>query len=401
MNDSTLLKPGWTWVKFGDVVRLNTDRCADPAGNGIERYVGLEHIEPEDLRIRRWGLVAEGTTFTNRFQPGQVLFGKRRAYQRKVAVADFAGVCSGDIYVFEPKDERLLPELLPFLCQTESFFEYAVGTSAGSLSPRTNWTQLANYEFALPPLEEQRRIIITLQNASELLDSYRDLCEKANIQYLSAIIHLFQNGVKGGIIMEQNKLSYPADWQLLRIDSCFHLQLGKMSSAKSREGANHQLYLKNNNVLWGEFDFSELSSMSFDEEEQKKFALKKGDLLVCEGGEIGRAAVWNEEYPGLFYQKAIHRLRPKSDKHSTELLMHYLRYCSLRGILNSIATGTTITHLPAEKLAALTLPFPPEEEQKVIVNILNNNWQAVKLIQSRVNAALETYKALLTGMLEG
>jgi hypothetical protein len=70
------------------------DRVADPAAAGVERFVGLEHIEPEDLRIRRWGLVAEGTTFTNLFRPGQVLFGKRRAYQRKVAVAEFEGVCS-------------------------------------------------------------------------------------------------------------------------------------------------------------------------------------------------------------------------------------------------------------------------------------------------------------------
>ena len=135
MRDATL-KPGWTRVSFGDVVKLNTDRFADPAAAGIERYMGLEHIEPEDLRIRRWGFVADGTTFTNCFRPGQVLFGKRRAYLRKVAVADFEGVCSSDIYVFESKDpDVLLPGLLPFLCQTEGFFQHAVGTSAGSLSP--------------------------------------------------------------------------------------------------------------------------------------------------------------------------------------------------------------------------------------------------------------------------
>jgi len=102
---------------FSDVVHLNTDRIKDPLSEGIERYVGLEHITPKDLRIRSWGLVAEGTTFTNYFKPGQVLFGKRRAYQRKVAVADFSGVCSSDIYVFESKDpQKLLPELLPFIC---------------------------------------------------------------------------------------------------------------------------------------------------------------------------------------------------------------------------------------------------------------------------------------------
>ena len=155
---------------------------------GVERYVGLEHLTPEDLRIRSWGLVAEGTTFTNYFKPGQVLFGKRRAYQRKVAVADFSGVCSGDIYVFESKDPQvLLPELLPFICQTEGFFSYAVSTSAGSLSPRTNWTQLANYEFALPPLEEQRRIATWLIASAEMLESLRNLIRQAEKQYLSLL----------------------------------------------------------------------------------------------------------------------------------------------------------------------------------------------------------------------
>jgi type I restriction enzyme S subunit len=78
------LKPGWRRVKLGDVVQLSKTRCADPLAEGVERYVGLEHLEPGDLRIRNWGNVADGVTFTSVFQPGQVLFGKRRAYQRKV-----------------------------------------------------------------------------------------------------------------------------------------------------------------------------------------------------------------------------------------------------------------------------------------------------------------------------
>ena len=126
-------------MKFGDVVPLSKARCADPLTEGVERYVGLEHLEPGDLRIRNWGNVADGVTFTSVFKPGQVLFGKRRAYQRKVAVADFSGVCSGDIYVMETKDAQvLLPELLPFIYQTDAFFDHTVGTSAGSPSPRTN-----------------------------------------------------------------------------------------------------------------------------------------------------------------------------------------------------------------------------------------------------------------------
>lgn len=156
-------KRGWKRVKFGEVVRLVKETCKDPVAAGISRVIGLEHLEPGDLRVRSWNDIADGTTFTTRVRPGQVLFGKRRAYQRKVAVADFDAICSGDIYVFESANpERLLPGLLPFLCQTDAFFDHAVGTSAGSLSPRTNWTSLAEYEFALPPLEEQTDILRAL-----------------------------------------------------------------------------------------------------------------------------------------------------------------------------------------------------------------------------------------------
>jgi type I restriction enzyme S subunit len=168
------LKPGWKRVKLGEVVRLNKETCKDPEAAGINRVIGLEHLEPGDLRVRSWADVADGTTFSNRVRPGQVLFGKRRAYQRKVAVADFDAICSGDIYVFETADQtQLLQELLPFICQTDSFFDYAIGTSAGSLSPRTNWKSLAEYEFALPPLEEQRRLV-------EALSAFRKYQEKFN-----------------------------------------------------------------------------------------------------------------------------------------------------------------------------------------------------------------------------
>src|SRR5436309_3508022 len=105
------LRDGWTRVAFGDVVRLSGERSRNPGEEGFKRYVGLDHLDPGDLKIRRWGEIADGTTFTCVFRPGHVLFGKRRAYQHKVAVADFSGLCSGDIYVFETKGPHLLPGL--------------------------------------------------------------------------------------------------------------------------------------------------------------------------------------------------------------------------------------------------------------------------------------------------
>jgi type I restriction enzyme M protein len=157
----------WTRVRFGDVVENLNDTERNPAEAGLERFIGLEHLEPGSLHIRTWGSIRNGTTFTRRCLPGQVLFGKRRAYQRKVAVAEFDAVVSGDIYVLAAKNDRLLSELLPFICLSERFFQHAVGTSAGSLSPRTNWSSLANFEFDLPPLDQQRRIAEILWAADE------------------------------------------------------------------------------------------------------------------------------------------------------------------------------------------------------------------------------------------
>ena len=151
-------KTSWTPVRFGDVVENVNETESDPTAAGIERYVGLEHLEPGSLHIRTWGDVAEGTTFTRWCRLGQVLFGKRRAYQRKVAVAEFDAVVSGDIYVLASKNEQLLQELLPFICLSERFFQHAVETSAGSLSPRTNWSSLSEFQFSLPLLDQQRQI---------------------------------------------------------------------------------------------------------------------------------------------------------------------------------------------------------------------------------------------------
>ena len=177
----------WKRVRFGDVVQNVNETERSPAKAGIERFIGLEHLVPGSLHVRAWGDVADGTTFTRRCRPGQVLFGKRRAYQRKVAVAEFDAVVSGDIYVFSPKDERLLSELLPFLCMSERFFLHAVETSAGSLSPRTNWSSLTSFEFDLPPLDRQRRIAEMLWAVDDCIIKGHALCESLKAFYAAIL----------------------------------------------------------------------------------------------------------------------------------------------------------------------------------------------------------------------
>lgn len=129
-------------VKLGDVaIESRETYKGDKRGLPI---VGLEHITPEEVTLSNWATDTENT-FTKMFRKGDMLFGRRRAYLKKAAQAPFDGICSGDITVIRAKADKLLPDLLPFIIQNDDLFDFAVGKSAGSLSPRVKWENLKNY----------------------------------------------------------------------------------------------------------------------------------------------------------------------------------------------------------------------------------------------------------------
>lgn len=388
------LKPGWRWVKFGDVVRLSRERCADPAAAGLERYVGLENLDTQDLRIRRWGSVAEGTTFTNRFRSGQVLFGKRRAYQRKIALADFDGVCSSDIYVFEPASDVLLRGMLPFVCQADRFFEHAVGTSAGSLSPRTNWDSLARYEFALPPPDEQVALGQLMAASASEHDAARDSGVAAQLVRRSLLLRLCEHGTRGGCTVGSGCGPIPSSWEALPLGRRYQVQLGKMISEKARIAPGRTPYIRNANVQWGRLELSDIATMAFSGREREKFELRLGDILACEGRHVGKSAMWRDEIPGACYQKSLHRLRRLSDQDLPEWLLACLEYYSLTGRFRGDTGETTIPHLPAEKLRALIFPFPPREEQEEICTTLQGCDRSIAAAEQRVDRSAELGRQL-------
>lgn len=146
-----------TSTTFGEIAEC--DKKYPEHNKGVERFVGLEWIEADNFQLQGFGLIANGTTFSKRFSKGDVLFGKRRAYLKKVGVADFDGICSGDILVIRAKAKKILPELLPFYISSEAFINHAVSTSAGSLSPRTKWKDLAELEVSIPDIKTQEKIL--------------------------------------------------------------------------------------------------------------------------------------------------------------------------------------------------------------------------------------------------
>lgn len=164
--------------RFDELADQINDRVM-PDEADVERYVGLEHLDPDSLRIRRWGDTSEVESTKLLFQPGDIIFGKRRVYQRKVAVADFEGICSAHAMVLRAKRETVLPEFLPFFMQSNLFMERALRISVGSLSPTINWKALAKEEFLLPPIQEQARLLEVLVPAQSYRDGLTALADSA------------------------------------------------------------------------------------------------------------------------------------------------------------------------------------------------------------------------------
>lgn len=175
-------------VLLGDVAIEHKETCkGDKDGYPI---VGLEHLIPGEITLTTWNEGSENT-FTKMFRKGNVLFGRRRAYLKKAAVAPFDGICSGDITVIEAKPDRILPELLPFIIQNDALFDFAIGKSAGSLSPRVKWEHLKNYKFDLPDMDKQRELATLLWSMDDTKKSYQKLISATDELVKSQFMELF------------------------------------------------------------------------------------------------------------------------------------------------------------------------------------------------------------------
>lgn len=395
MSDKTnkSLKPGWRHVKIGDVVQLSKARSQDPLADGIERYVGLEHLEPGDLRVRKWGNVADGVTFTSMFQPGQLLFGKRRAYQRKVAVADFSGVCSGDIYVLETKDSKvLLPELLPFICQTDAFFDHAVGTSAGSLSPRTNWTSLADFEFALPPIREQPRMLERLSSAQSAVDELSSV-----IGSLDALIKSFR----------ENHFSALPPELYGRLDCAVKESAygPRFSASLYSDSAKVKTIRTTDMPDFGVLTYATAPPASVPEAMAKEHRLLSGDFLISRTGfTSGRAATFQSPLPGDGYTYIpaafIVRLRLHTAKLLSTYLVEYIQSKEGWLTIRRLQRGTQQLNISASALVAQRIPMPSPKEQEAFLTEMRSFVEARAISAQRLERMRKVSVALCNDIFE-
>jgi type I restriction enzyme S subunit len=218
----------------------------------------------------------------------------------------------------------------------------------------------------------------------------RGLDEHGNLR--SEQTHKFKDSLVGRI---------PVEWEVKKIEDVFEIQLGKMLSQKAAEGNSPFYYLGNKNVQWDRIETSDMQIMDFDERERYKYDLRLGDILVCEGGEVGRTAIWRGEVENCYYQKAIHRLRPINQQYLSGLFPRFMRWATRRGSLSDFTSQTSIAHLTQEKLAKVPIMVPSITEQENLTALFDKfdhdlDNQSTKLTKFR---SLKT--ALMQGLLTG
>lgn len=173
------LPEGWKMVKFGDIAKHISKRV-EPSETELEIYVGLEHLDPDSLKIKRHGVPSDVEGQKLLVKKGQIIFGKRRAYQRKVAVADWDCICSAHAMVLEANPENIIPEYLSIFMQSNEFMERSIAISEGSLSPTIKWKTLSAQKFFIPPVEKQERIIELHSASMKALDAIDDAIESSH-----------------------------------------------------------------------------------------------------------------------------------------------------------------------------------------------------------------------------
>ena len=191
----------------------------------------------------------------------------------------------------------------------------------------------------------------------------------------------------------------PQDWQVSTIGAEFRVQLGKMLDAAKNAGVPKP-YIGNRSVQWGQIDVCDIDTVPMTLADLQQFRLRSGDLLVCEGGEIGRAAIWDEPIPECYYQKALHRLRP-TRRYDVYLMMSLLQLWASTGYLANYVTQTSIAHLPKDKFEIVPLPVPPPDEQRAIAEMLSDVDQLLGALETLIAKKRAIKQAAMQQLLTG
>ena len=354
-------------VKFGNIVRdvkINVDRSNNP----YKHYVAGDHMDSEDLTIHRHGDFATddvGPAFTRIFKPGQILYGSRRTYLKKIAVADFSGICANTTFVLESKNETVfLTRLLPFIMLSESFTRWSIAHSKGSTNPYVLFSDLADYEFDLPPIEEQRMLADKLWAAYRLKESYKKLLTATQEMVKSQFIEMF-----GG---ETNKV--PLEEIVIVKDDC-RKPINEGVRSEMKDGELYPYY-----GATGVVDY--INDYLTDDE------------LLCIAEDCGNYNA-GEESAYIIRGKAWVNNHAHLVKTKETCDIKYLYYFLKIANLKPYVSGTTRLKLTQKKLKEISVTLPSINMQKSFVEIAEQADKSEFELRKSIEAIDQVIKSLI------
>lgn len=377
---------GWRKARFDELAFHISDRVDDPKEAGVEVYVGLEHLDPNSLKIKRRGTPDDVNATKLRVKPGQIIFGKRRAYQRKVAVADFEGICSAHAMVLEANPKTIAPGFLPFFMQSDIFFDRAIAISEGSLSPTIKWKTLANQEFLIPPIARQKELVELFQAIEDAIAATEESIAAAEQLKRSLIDELLTKGI-GHTQFKQTEIGeIPQVWDVGNINDLASNLDSRRVPVKEIDRAR----------IKGIYPYYGASGVI---DTINKYIFEGEHVLLGEDGEN----VFSRKLPlafiadGKFWvNNHAHIFKPK---HSTNTVF-------LAELLESIdysvvISGTAQPKLTKQAIEKILLPIPSKAEQDQIASIFISSSREIQILLLHREKLTDLKTQVVIGLLSG
>ncbi|MEM7373902.1 MAG: restriction endonuclease subunit S [Bacteroidota bacterium] len=379
-----LARSEWKWYRFDQIASSISERV-EPSETDLDIYVGLEHLDAESIHIKRFGTPADVKGTKLKVYPGDVIFGKRRAYQRKAAIAEFEGICSAHAMVLRANPEVIEPKLFPFFLHSDTFMHRAIDISVGSLSPTINWKTLRQQEFLLPPKDQQARLAELLWAADEVVERGKETLQK----------------VQTTILSYREKVLLDKDHQRVKLNEL----LNGITAGKSLNGINKPIKNEEKGVL----KVSAVGPNGFDPIENKvlndqegfldKFSISKGDLLITRANTtelVGRVCLVKNDHPHLMLSDKTLRLET-NDKVNKTFLSEVLASKELRRQIEAYATGTggAMKNISQQEIKSLKIPYPEMKEQVLLADEVKAMYKSKDGLQTSILSMKLLFKSLL------
>ena len=374
------MNTAWKWVLFEDAVEI-CDSLRKPI-NSKDRAKRIDGKSLRDL-YPYYGATGQVGYIDDYITDGEyVLLGEDGApflnpFASKAYLINGKTWVNNHAHVLRSKGDNR------FLCYYLNSFNYK-GYVSGTTRLKLTQAQMRSIQVPVPSIEEQRRIVSRIEELFSELDNSVSTLQKTKEQlavYRQAVL----------------KEAFSITDKYVPLGKISISRLGKMLDKEKNIGIPH-LYLRNINVRWFSFDLNDLLEMKIEDEEYDKYSIFEGDLVICEGGEPGRCAVWKEK-ESIFYQKALHRVR-FIDGSIPEFYMYYLWFAAKTGALNPYFTGTGIKHLTGQSLIKVPVPSVDPDVQKGIVSEIESRLSVCDSIEQTVDIALQQAEAMHQSILK-